>query len=61
MKDELVRTIERLRLSARAYDKVLRVSRTVADLEGSEAVTPDHVLNALSYRRMDSEENSYWL
>ena len=61
MKDELVRTIERLRLSARAYDKVLRVSRTVADLEGSEAVTPAHVLNALSYRRMDCEENSYWL
>ena len=61
MKDDLVRTIERLRLSARAYDKVLRVARTVADLAGSEAVRTEDVNLALSMRRMDGEENSFWV
>ena len=58
---ELVRLIERLNLSARAYDKVLRVARTLADLRGSEAVGHDDIMNALSYRRMDDEENSFWI
>ena len=61
MKDGLVRTIERLNLSARSYDKVLRVARTIADLDGSGPVTEEHVQRALMYRRMDGEENSFWI
>ena len=60
-RDELVRLIERLNLSARAYDKVLRVARTLADLAGSEAVRNEDILGALSFRRMDDEENSFWI
>lgn len=60
-RDKLVRTIERLGLSARAYDKVLRVARTLADLAGSEAVLDEHLLGALEYRRADDESNSFWL
>ena len=59
-KERLVRIIERLKLSARAYDKVLRVARTIADLAGVDAVRDEDVNNALGYRRMDDEENSFW-
>ena len=59
-KDDLVRLIERLNLSARAYDKVLRVARTLADLAESEAVRHEDVIEALAYRRMDDEEHSFW-
>jgi magnesium chelatase family protein len=61
MKDELVRMIERLRLSARAYDKVLRVARTLADLDGSEAVRREDLLGAISYRRLDGAGESFWI
>ena len=61
MKDELVRTIERLRLSARAYDKVLRVARTLADLDGSEAVRREDLMGAISYRRLDGAGDSFWI
>jgi len=60
-KQELVRLIERLNLSARAYDKVLRVARTLADLRGAEAVGNDDVMEALRFRRMDDEENAFWI
>jgi len=47
----LIRAAERLRLSARGYHRVLRVARTLADLEGSPNVGRRHVAEALSYRR----------
>jgi magnesium chelatase family protein len=48
----LLRAAERLRLSARGYHRVLRVARTLADLEGSLNVGRRHVAEALSYRRV---------
>jgi magnesium chelatase family protein len=48
----LIRAAERLRLSARGYHRVLRVARTLADLEGSPNVGRRHVAEALSYRRV---------
>ena len=60
-KERLVRLIERLGLSARAYDKVLRIARTLADLGESEAVREDDILGALAYRKMDDRDNSFWV
>ncbi len=48
----LTEAAERMRLTARGYHRVLRVARTLADLEGSEAVRRIHVAEALSYRRI---------
>ena len=60
-REKLVRLIERLKLSARAYDKVLRVARTLADLRGSEGVGDMDITGSLAYRRMDDEsKESFW-
>jgi magnesium chelatase family protein len=45
--------IERLGLSARAYHRVLRLARTIADLDGSEGITAAHLAEAVQYRRFD--------
>jgi len=45
--------MERLNLSARAYHRILKVARTIADLAGSECLKMEHVTEALSYRALE--------
>jgi len=52
-KSLLERALNTLGLSARAYDKILRIARTLADLEGQEDITEFHVAEAVQYRSLD--------
>lgn len=49
----LRRAMERYDLSARAYTRILKVARTIADLEGAERVLPNHIAEAVGYRNLD--------
>jgi magnesium chelatase family protein len=49
----LEQAMEHLNFSARAYDRILKVARTLADLEGEKSICSPHILEAIQYRSLD--------
>ena len=54
----LAYSMDKLGLSARAYDRILNVARTIADLAGAENIASNHLMEAISYRNLDRSD---WL
>ena len=55
-KSLLFNAMQKLQLSARAYDRILKVARTIADLEASDCIKIDHITEAIQYRSLDKEK-----
>ena len=49
----LQQAIEKLQLSARAYHRILKLARTIADLDGSVGINSQHLMEAINYRKLD--------
>ena len=58
MKDIIYAAVRKYRLSARSYCMVLKVARTIADIEGRERLMPEDLLEAISYREVEQVLNS---
>ena len=55
-KNLLSRAMQKLNLSARAYNRIIKVARTIADLAGTEEIKTEHLAEAIQFRSLDRED-----